>query len=335
MNGRRRRKRRRTYKEIYRLIIFRTPRYPNVNDSHYIFYNLKQSKYLCTVVYVHLFPLLFSNHRRCSSRFFLFYAYSPPIFSYPLFLSFSYSYLRALRLSLLSDLMAGSVITYADVRQIGETAWLSALHRKREREIQRERHETLGEWRIQIDRMVRERLSTRVYKRGRAAIGAYDGIHCQLAGCLQSIDYYHSNRPVTTRRDTAPGQWTNTKTRVDPPTFVAILRKINTSRRISAKLSSTSTGNCSIVLWLDPREGARRDGFRAIQTKVDMRDVMLYAASNLGALERFLRRMYLVLHSFFILWCLEVERCFVEYRRAQVVVLVFEILRDIFPVLFW
>lgn len=139
MNGRRRRKkRRRTYKEVYRLIIFRTPLYPNVNDSHYIFYNLKQSKYLCTVVYVHLFPLLFSNHRRCSSRFFLFYACSPPIFSYPLFLSFSYSYLRALRLSLLSDLMAGSVITYADVRQIGETAWLSALHRKRERDTEGE-----------------------------------------------------------------------------------------------------------------------------------------------------------------------------------------------------
>lgn len=152
--------------------------------------------------------------------------------------------------------------------------------------------------------MVRERLSTRVYKRGRAAIGAYDGIHCQLAGCLQSIDYYHSNRPVTTRRDTAPGQWTNTKTRVDPPTFAAILRKINTSRRISAKLSSTSTGNYSIVLWLDPREDARRDGFRAIQTKVDTRDVMLYAVSNLGG--RFLRRMYLVLRRFFILWCLEV-----------------------------
>lgn len=176
---------------------------------------------------------------------------------------------------------------------------------QKERETEGETRD-FGRMENTIDRMVRERLSTRVYKRGRAAIWAYNGIHCQLVGCLQSIDYYHSNRPVTTRRDTAPGQWTNTKTRVDPPTFAAILRKINTSRRISAKLSSTSTGNCSIVLWLDPREDARRDGFRAIQTKVDTRDVMLYAASNLGALERFLRRMYLVLRSFFILWFLEV-----------------------------
>lgn len=182
---------------------------------------------------------------------------------------------------------------------------LGFTQKERKRETEGETRD-FGRMENTIDRMVRERLSTRVYKRGRAAIGAYDGIHCQLAGCLQSIDYYHSNRPVTTRRDTAPGQWTNTKTRVDPPTFAAILRKINTSRRISAKLSSTGTGNCSIVLWLDPREGARRDGFRAIQIKVDMRDVMLYAASNLGALERFLRRMYLVLRSFFILWCLEV-----------------------------
>lgn len=143
MNGgrRRRRKRRRTDKEVYGLIVSRTPWYPNVNNSHYIFYNLKQSKYLCTVVCIHL-SLCFSQTTAVAPPVFSFFA---PISSYPLFLSFSFSYLPA---SVSSQWFNGRKRNYLCRRAADRRDRVALGLTQKERERQRERHETLGEWRI-------------------------------------------------------------------------------------------------------------------------------------------------------------------------------------------